>query len=247
MRLAVVADIHGNLAALEAVADDIRAAAPDLVVNLGDCLSGPLQPAETADRLIELGWPTLRGNHDRWLLDRDPEAMGPSDRYAAATLTDAHRAWLAALPALLAPVADVVAFHATPDDDTRYLIEEVTPAGVVDAPLPAISARLGTTRAPLMLFGHSHVPRLVRLGDGTLLINPGSVGLPAYDADTPYRHAMCAGSPHARYALLDRTPRGWTVAHRALPYDWEGAARLAAARDRLDWAQALATGFVSSR
>ena len=82
MRLAVLADIHGNLPAIEAVVDDIGQRAVDQVVNLGDCASGPLWPRETLAGLIALGWPTVRGNHDR-VLGRDrPDAMGPSDRFA---------------------------------------------------------------------------------------------------------------------------------------------------------------------
>lgn len=242
MRLAVVADVHGNLAALEAVIADIRAAAPDLIVNLGDCLSGPLSPGASADRLIDLNWPTVRGNHDRWLIEQDAAAMGASDRFAAGEMTAAHRAWLAALPATLSPRPDIFACHATPGDDNRYLLDAVTPAGVVDSPRPAVLERLAGVAADLILFGHSHIPRDLRLGDGRLLVNPGSVGLPAYHDDAPHPHVMSAGSPHARYALIDRSAAGWLVTHRALVYDWDSAARLAADNGRPDWAQALATG-----
>jgi predicted phosphodiesterase len=70
MRIAVVADIHGNVRALRAVMDDLKQVAPDSVVNLGDCASGPLEAAETIDVLMSLAWTTVRGNHDRQLLDR---------------------------------------------------------------------------------------------------------------------------------------------------------------------------------
>ena len=65
MRLAVIADIHGNLLALEAVLAHIAARGITRIVNLGDCVSGPLCPAETAARLMALAMPTVRGNHDR--------------------------------------------------------------------------------------------------------------------------------------------------------------------------------------
>jgi predicted phosphodiesterase len=58
MKIAVISDIHGNLAALEAVLADIGRRSPDLIVNLGDTVLGPLQPFETAERLMELGLPT---------------------------------------------------------------------------------------------------------------------------------------------------------------------------------------------
>lgn len=73
MKIAAISDIHGNLGALEAVFDDIREQGADLVVNLGDILSGALYPAQTADRLMPLGLPTIRGNHERQVLRGDPD------------------------------------------------------------------------------------------------------------------------------------------------------------------------------
>jgi len=52
MRIAVLADIHGNVRALRAVMDDLKQAAPDRVLNLGDTVSGPLEAAETADAAL---------------------------------------------------------------------------------------------------------------------------------------------------------------------------------------------------
>jgi len=63
MRVAVLADAHGNLLALEAVLADLRGQAPDLVVNLGDLFTGPFDPMGSADAQIALGCPTLAGNH----------------------------------------------------------------------------------------------------------------------------------------------------------------------------------------
>lgn len=97
MRLAVLADIHGNLPALEAVIADMAAFAPDLTIDLGDCVSGPLWPRETLVRLRELGWPTVRGNHDRAVGTGPREALGLSDRYAFDQLAADERAWLSTL------------------------------------------------------------------------------------------------------------------------------------------------------
>ncbi len=116
LRIAVVADIHGNLAALDAVIEDIAAAAPDLVVNCGDCVSGPSEPAGTAERLIGLGWPAVRGNHDRYLVDFAPEAMKATDRVAYDRLAPRHFDWLAALPMTMEVAPGVLMFHATPTD-----------------------------------------------------------------------------------------------------------------------------------
>src|SRR6266545_2589430 len=91
MRIAVLADIHGNISALEAVLADIRGRSADLIVNLGDCVSGPLWPRETFERLEQLGAPTVRGNHDRQVAILDPAQMGASDRFAFSELSDAQR------------------------------------------------------------------------------------------------------------------------------------------------------------
>ncbi len=66
MQLAVIADIHGNHLALEAVLADIDRRGLRAIVNLGDVVSGPLWPAETVELVRSRGIPTVRGNHDRW-------------------------------------------------------------------------------------------------------------------------------------------------------------------------------------
>ncbi len=102
--IAVLSDIHGNLPALEAVIADARAAGATRFVNLGDSLSGPLWPAETADLLMREDWPTLAGNHERQLLTHAPDRMNASDRFTRAQLNDAHLTWLAAQPETLTVV-----------------------------------------------------------------------------------------------------------------------------------------------
>jgi predicted phosphodiesterase len=82
MKIAVLADVHGNLGALDAVLADVTEQRVDLTVNLGDLLSGALHPRETADRLLALGLPTVRGNHERQVLTLPREQMTASDRLA---------------------------------------------------------------------------------------------------------------------------------------------------------------------
>jgi predicted phosphodiesterase len=246
MRIAVLADIHGNFAALEAVLADLEGTAPDLVLNLGDCLSGPLDAAATADRLMDLGWPTVRGNHDRELTETAIDAMSQSDRAAAEQISDRHRAWLSALPATLAIEPGLFLCHGTPASDLTYLTECVTPDGLVrPAHLADLTAAVEGTSGDVILCGHTHVPRLFRLEDGRLIVNPGSVGVPGYRADEPYPHIVETGSPHARYLIMDHTRNGWCFAFRALAYDWDRASALARSRGREDWARVLATGFLT--
>lgn len=68
MKIAIISDIHGNLLALQAVLADIARQDVDQTVNLGDSLSGLLQPAQTADLLMAQSFPTIKGNHERQLL-----------------------------------------------------------------------------------------------------------------------------------------------------------------------------------
>jgi hypothetical protein len=71
MRVAVFADAHSNWLALEAVLADLRAQAPDFIINLSDLFSGSFDPAGSADDQIALGDPTLAGNHERNCLESD--------------------------------------------------------------------------------------------------------------------------------------------------------------------------------
>ena len=77
-----------------------------------------------------------------------------------------------------------------------------------------------------------------------LIVNPGSVGLPAY-TDLEPKHSMEMGAPHARYAVLERRKASepWQVSFRVVAYDWNGAAERAKAKGREDWAHALRTGY----
>lgn len=243
MRIAVVSDIHGNLLALEAVLQDIRRQGADRVINLGDLLSGPLEPARTADLLMELAWPTLAGNHERQLLACAARTGGHSDRLAFERTHSVHQAWLQSLSTTLSfEDVDVFACHGSPTDDLVYFLEAVDAQGTRQAPQALIEARAQGIAAGLILCGHSHKPRVAAISGGRLVVNPGSVGLQAYDDDLPYFHIIENGSPHARYALCERERNGWRVDLRAVPYDHQAAARQAQANGSPAWARWLVSG-----
>ena len=257
MKLAAISDIHGNLPALDAVLADIAAHAIDAIVNLGDILSGPLWGAATADRLMALGLPTIAGNHERQLLTVPRERMGASDAHTHDELQPRHRSWLAGLPATLQLSDELFCCHGTPTSDLVYFLETIEPGftgvgrghnGVRAATLAEASERAGAVLQGaangLILCGHTHVPRLLRLADGRLVVNPGSVGLQGFDDDHVQPHVIETRTPHARYALLERAAAGWNISLRAVAYDWEAAARRAAQEGRPDWAHVLRTGFV---
>jgi predicted phosphodiesterase len=245
MKTAVIADIHGNDLALEAVLADITAQGISDVINLGDHLSGPLNAARTADLLMARDFPSIRGNHDRWLVSLAPAELGRSDRAAHDELQPRHLDWLRSLPATLVHRDEIFLCHGTPDSDVRYWLEDVTPEGVVRlSDRRRIEAGAAGTDFPVILCGHTHVSRAIRLADGRLVVNPGSVGCQGYRNDTPVPHKVETGSPDASYAILSEKNGQWDVAFRRVPYDHVAMVRLALARGREDWASVLATGWL---
>jgi predicted phosphodiesterase len=239
-RIAVLSDIHGNLPALEACVDDAKRRGCDSFINLGDILSGPLWPVETAAFLRPLNWPTIAGNHERQLLTQTRDQMGDSDLYADAAIGDLERAWLRTLPAELALRPDIYLCHGTLENDLDYMLHDVGEAGVSNTPADAVAVRVAGRGERLILCGHTHIPRQVTLPDGRKVANPGSVGLPAYDWDRPHYHVMETGSSDARYAIVDADTLNVDLI--AVAYDHEVAARKAEAEGRADWAIALRTG-----
>ncbi|MES2338040.1 MAG: metallophosphoesterase family protein [Pseudomonadota bacterium] len=235
-RIAVISDIHGNLPALEAVIADAEGRGCDRFLNLGDCVSGPLWPAETADLLIARDWPTIAGNHERQLLG-SRATMGASDGFARDRLTDRHIRWIATLPPTLV-VEDTFLCHGTPDSDVTHLLHRVDFGGLHAAEDAQIKQALTGTMQSIVLCGHSHVPATRRLSNGRIAANPGSVGLQAFVDDRPFDYVVDPGNPDARYAIVE----DGEVTLLALRYDHAAAARKARAEGFEHWAGWLETG-----
>ena len=206
MRIAVLADVHGNLAAFETALAAARAASPDLLVVAGDVVNGgpdsracwTLARAE-ADLL-------LRGNHERYAIDRgtaagDPSWFGP--RFRTLTWTVAELDGLIddvrAAPIAARAAPGVVVAHAAPDDD-RWSAFPWT----ADEELESMFAGAD---AGLLVRAHNHLPFHRTLPDGRLLVSVGAVGL------------ALAGRPEAQWALLTRRGDAWRVRHASEPYD----------------------------
>jgi diadenosine tetraphosphatase ApaH/serine/threonine PP2A family protein phosphatase len=245
MRFAAIADVHGNYLALEAVIADIRALGIDDIVNLGDMASGPLDARHTMDALMTLDATHVLGNHDRYLIDRPPEKMGSWDRPAHAQLDAAHLDWLRAIPPTAVFHDRVFLCHATPSNDEIYWLDTVHPDGTVAlSPHDRIEKFAAGIEQSLILCAHTHLARAVRLADGRLIVNPGSVGSPGYRDARPYPHVVEAGSPDARYAILELAGGRWQVTFRHVPYDHAAMAALARWNGHDDLANAIATGWI---
>lgn len=266
MRIGLVSDIHGNLPALMAVLADMEGrGGVDLVINLGDMVSGPLMPEETAQFLMrQTDWVHLGGNHERQTLEWPRDKQCATDAFTADALSEESRRWLGRLPGgpghwLCAgfsklPVwpAGVALCHGSPRSDLEYLMETAEGEGVRQATDAELAERLGDALPPecsLLACGHTHVPRVWQWRETLTLVNPGSVGLPAYDDDEPMPlsayHRVENNSPDARYAIARSTAEDhstWDVELLAVAYDHASMAQLADTNGRPDWAHALRTG-----
>ena len=206
MSVAVLADIHGNLPALEAVLADVALTDADLLMICGDVASGPL-PVETLEVLRALPRARfVRGNADRGLVnsfdgEKLPRLPGPAFDWCASQLAREHRDFLASFsePVLVevGGVGRVLFCHGSPRSD-----EEMMTAETPDARLREF---LAGVEADVVVCGHTHMP-FDRVVDGVRIINPGSVGMPY-------------GGPGAFWALL-----GPDVEFRRTDYDREAAA-----------------------
>ncbi|MBA3872347.1 MAG: metallophosphoesterase family protein [Anaerolineae bacterium] len=240
--IAVIADIHGNVWALDAVLADIKHSGITTIINLGDHVYGPMAPAATLERIMREPMINISGNEDRCLFLPEDEATNFSSyHFVRSQLTADQLAWLEALPPTTI-VGDIFCCHGTPDSDTTYMLETVTEHGVSLKAGELIYSSLKGIVQSVVVCGHSHIPRTTWLWDKGLLVNPGSVGWPAYNDNTPYPHAMETGSPHARYAILEKNGYDWKVEHIALKYDWAQAAAVCRQNGREDWAHWIETG-----
>jgi predicted phosphodiesterase len=239
--MAVIADVHGNSWALEAVLADITRRGVTSIINLGDNANGPIDPVRSVQLLRASSAVHLRGNGDRMTGEGGTTAR-KSALFARERLDEDALRWLRDAPGQLRG-EDWFAFHATPSNDEEYFLENVSGGKTVLASREEIAARLGAIDASLVLCGHTHIPRLVRLTDGRTILNPGSVGLPAYTDDSPSPHVVETGSPHARYAIARQEGAEWSVRFFALPYDWKAAAAAARVAGWPGWAKYVETGY----
>ena len=215
----------------------------DTTVVLGDLVSGPLWPSETAHFLMQQNWYLVAGNHDRQLVDPDNATFGPTDELADAVITTEQRDWLRNIPSSQTIFGDIFLFHGTPESDTEYLTETIANGRVHLSPRQQIETKLDGYTQRIFLCGHTHIPRYVSLPSGVIIINPGSVGLQAYIDPHPETHIVEVGSPDARYAILTITDHAPVVEFIAVPYDYELSASRARENGQPLCETWLRTGF----
>ena len=202
MRIAILADIHGNLTALDSVLADLRQQKPDLVLHGGDLPYGGSHPAEVIDCIVQRGWKGVLGNTDEMLWDGSVrpalEAAAPKlkplfkvlfDSSGPATcqmIGEARMAWLRALPTELGYIhqghENLALMHASPGNLWRAPMDTAD-----DAELESTYTQLN---ARTVVYCHIHRPFIRKVGSMTVC-NTGSVGAP-YDGD-----------PRASYLIID--------------------------------------------
>ncbi|MFH1034527.1 MAG: YfcE family phosphodiesterase [Pseudomonadota bacterium] len=221
-RLAVLSDLHANLAACQAVAADLARRGVQSVVVLGDLVGYLTRPNQVVELVREAGWRCLDGNYDQAVLTGGQAGIeaflkpgiGPEPRAVFAwtekALQAPARAFLAGLPASLSLDLEglaLLAVHGSPRDPRQYVYP--------DHPDAELQSWLMEAGVDVLCLGHTHRPFIRRLPAG-LVLNPGSVGKPK------------DGDPRASYALLELGPRPGAEIIR-LDYDLDQEARLLAA------------------
>jgi predicted phosphodiesterase len=222
MRLALIADIHGNLPALDAVLAEIEREAVDQLICLGDVSVGP-QPVETLERVRSLGCPVILGNWDAWFVEGRPRldgrlanVLGELHAWSAEQLSDEQRQYLGGFePLFEVPLGDgavLLAFHGSPRsyDD---MILATTPESDLEHLLAGRSALV-------FAGGHTHFQLCRRFGE-SLLVNPGSVGLPFRRP----REGVMDIAPWAEYGLVEHDGGRLSVELRRTAFDVEGFLR----------------------
>jgi predicted phosphodiesterase len=242
VRIALVSDIHGNLPALEAVIADTRRRGVTSIVNLGDSLSGPLLPLETARFLMKQDWVHLAGNHERQLLEFSLKGGGKSDAYAHAQLTPEVFDWMRTLTPARALDDEVYLCHGTPRSDVEGFLDSIEGQSTRPATADELAERCTLAAPRVIACGHTHIPRVSQSSTGQLLVNAGSVGLQAYEDDQPVYYRVEGGDAYARYATIEKRGGAWHAQIHPVPYDWRPMAALAEKNRRPEWASALATG-----
>jgi putative phosphoesterase len=234
-RLALISDQHGNDVAFRAAAEDVERLGVEEIVCLGDVVQGGVQPAQTLDRLADLGCETVLGNADALLLEVPTDSPEPiTDRVLEVrewTLSQLSASHLQQIRSF-APVvrreldgASLLLFHGSP----RSYDDVLLPEGGDETLEPFLGHD-----AALLAGGHTHLQWSRRIGDA-LYVNPGSVGI-SYDRFAPEPPPL---RPVAEWALVTVANGTVAVELRQVPYraeDVQAASRRSGRPYADEWA-----------
>lgn len=217
MKVAVLSDIHANLAALETVIDHIDAWGPDQVIVAGDIINRGPRPAECLNILLGLsksnGWKLIKGNHEDYVISQSQSTLTPHN-----PIFEVHKASYWTYLKLNKDVSQISKLpfqhqlNQSDAVDARFV--HASMRGNRDGIYPETSddeleLQLGNP-PDLFCVGHTHRPFIRNIGK-TLVVNAGSVGLP-FDAD-----------PRSSYAQLTYTRGEWNAKIIRLKYDYIAA------------------------
>jgi putative phosphoesterase len=187
VQIAALYDVHGNLAALEAVLEEVGREDVETIVSGGDVVWGP-RPGECLRLLRAAGAVFVRGNCERQLTERADEV----DEWCAVRLTEEERAFVAQLP-LAETLGGVLYCHATPRRDDEVITRLTPEQRVLEA--------FAGAGAPVVVCGHTH-QQYEREAGPVRVVNAGSVGL-AYEGDAAAYWALLGDEVELRRTEYD--------------------------------------------
>jgi putative phosphoesterase len=233
MRFALLSDIHGNIAALESVVSSIENRNIQLIYNLGDSIYGPLWPNETANYLRESKIKSILGNGDFDVLSNRNNNKTMNDNFNE--LSEINLNWIKNLPTKIIE-GDLTIFHGTMNSMYEYFFEYIEDEIVKVYGNEELKNKIHAIKTKYIGCGHSHIEKIMMINDQTIL-NPGSVGLPAYSDDKP-KHKMETWNNRAKYIEVNENE----VVVYYIEYDYKSAAKKARENNREDWAYSIETG-----
>lgn len=232
MRIALIADIHGNFVSFQAVLEDINKNHVDQIVFLGDVATTGPQPKEAVTLLRSLGCIGITGNHEDYLLNAEKKnqsrwanTLNWCEAQLSADDLDYLRSFQPWTTIKLDKKNDLLCFHGSPRSNMDIILP-TTPDDVLEQ-------MMNGHAATVMAGGHTHI-QLLRRYRNSLLINVGSVGL-------PFDHYLPQGDekrvvPYAEYAIVTCLNGSVSVDFRRVPIDFEEIKRASlAANNPFDW------------